>query len=696
MEINVSNLTSDPAASELLEYLRNNETELDLEVAQVYYDFPLYRDEEIGTIAASILLLSAKHGIMAIQASNVTAREDIAAQLVQADTELGRVFSALYSRLIRRRPLQRSRTELKFPFTALILAPYIGSVPSVLETEFDVITQCEHLGPHFVQSAIAEMPPEVFNELVAVVEGTKGIIRPKPRDVADTPEKSKGKMANAVEAAIMSFDRQQKRSSIIASFDGPQRIRGLAGSGKTVVLCLKAALTHLRYPDANIVYTFYTKSLYQHIRRLITRFYREYDDQDPNWNKLQIIHGWGGQTAEGVYFNACVEHGVSPLTFSQARGKSRSAPFDYACRQLIASAKLKPMYDYVLVDEGQDFPASFINLCAELARDRRVVWAYDDLQTIFQTHAPTPGEVFGVKPDGSPQIELNLDTVLHKCYRNPREILVCAHAVGFGIYGQIVQMLENREHWEDIGYVVREGSFVEGSEMVIERPEENSLLTISQAYVPDELVQVKVYDDFDQEVESVAHLIKDDLGDGLRPDDILVICVDDRHANTYLRKLSQQLADMGVQSNNLHSDSFGIRDFRRKNQVTLSTVHKAKGNEAFMVYVVGVDALYSSRASVRERNMLFTAMTRAKGWVRVSGIGEWAQACKQEVDAALSNFPYLKFDYPSEEQLKIMKRDLTNKGQRKLKVERMLERAMQEMTPEEIARFVSQRSLEKG
>ena len=114
-----------------------------------------------------------------------------------------------------------------------------------------------------------------------------------------------------------------------------------------------------------------------------------------------------------------------------------------------------------------------------------------------------------------------------------------------------------------------------------------------------------------------------------------------------------------------------------------------------MVYVIGVDALFSSYAGVRERNMLFTAMTRAKGWVRVSGIGSWANACKQELETALNNFPYLRFNYPSDEELKIMKRDLTEKGIRKLKNERMLEQVMQEMDPDDIARFVEQRSIKK-
>ncbi len=59
--------------------------------------------------------------------------------------------------------------------------------------------------------------------------------------------------------------------------------------------------------------TFHTKSLYQHVQRLITRFYRQFDERDPDWSKLKILHGWGGSRVEGVYSYAADQHGVPPL-----------------------------------------------------------------------------------------------------------------------------------------------------------------------------------------------------------------------------------------------------------------------------------------------------------------------------------------------------------------------------------------------
>lgn len=75
--------------------------------------------------------------------------------------------------------------------------------------------------------------------------------------------------------------------------EGVQRIRGLAGSGKTIVLALKAAYLHTRYPDWRIAVTFNTRSLKAQFRRLITRFCIERSGEEPDWTKIRIINAWG-------------------------------------------------------------------------------------------------------------------------------------------------------------------------------------------------------------------------------------------------------------------------------------------------------------------------------------------------------------------------------------------------------------------
>jgi superfamily I DNA and RNA helicase len=687
-------LSADTVSWEMIKFVQDNQERLGLEEAQLFYDFPILKDSDDKVIIAKILLLSPVHGLLVLQTLDTSIDANAKDELENADEELEHVFSLLYSRLIRSRQLRKSRTDLIVPTNTIIFAPNLGKKTIEIRLEAKLALSTDQLVDILERCRVERIASQDYQELVATIEGAKGIVRPRPRDISKLGPHSRGALASKIESEITSFDRRQKHGAMTV-LDGFQRIRGLAGSGKTVVLAMKAALIHLRDPEARIVYTFYTKGLYQHIQRLITRFYRQFEDSDPDWTRLKILHGWGGVSGDGVYYSACVANGVSPITLKQAKVERVKDPFDYACKKLLAAGTVHPIYDYVLIDEGQDFPASFIQLCTRLAENNRVVFGYDDLQTIFQATTPELKDIVGTDKSGKPLVSLTEDVVLYKCYRNPREILVCAHALGFGIYSKIVQMLENKEQWEDIGYKVLEGGFVEGSNTVIERPEANSLATISLNQRPEDIVKVTVFESFEDEMNGLVASIVDDLKDGLRPDDILVIVVDDRNAKAYLATVVAMLAAKGISCNNMHDDTYGIRDFYKESQVTLSTVHKAKGNEAFMVYVLGVDALYSSYAAIRERNMLFTAMTRAKGWVRVSGVGEPAILCKNEIEIALENFPCLKFTYPNPEELKIIKRDLEEKASRKQKAERKLDEVLDEMTKEEIIRFLDQRSIKK-
>ena len=96
--------------------------------------------------------------------------------------------------------------------------------------------------------------------------------------------------------------------------------------------------------------------------------------------------------------------------------------------------------------------------------------------------------------------------------------------------------------------------------------------------------------------------------------------------------------------------------------------------------------------------MLFTAMTRAKGWVHVSGVGTGAETCKKEIDVALADFPYIRFVYPGPEQLKVMRRDLAADAIRKQEARRMMEQLVDEygVSPEELSLFVQDRKGKDG
>lgn len=305
---------------------------------------------------------------------------------------------------------------------------------------------------------------------------------------------------------------------------------------------------------------------------------------------------------------------------------------------------------------------------------------------------PTAASLFGVDEANEPAITFDEDIILHKCYRNPREILVCAHAIGFGIYGsKVVQMLESKEHWQDFGYEVN-GDLIAGQRVTITRPRESSPSSISDSHSIDEIIGIRTFAKAGDEIQYVAEKIRSEIAEqGVPPEDILVICADDRNAAAYLSSLKAALLKHGINSNNLQDETFSLRDFQREGAVTLSTVYKAKGNEAYSVYIVGIDSLFYS-PNARTRNRAFTAMTRAKGWLYITGVGAAATVFERELQAAKAQCPNLTFTYPSPEQLVYMKRDLVEVDP--AEVEEEISRLAAGLEPEELERLLRRKLRE--
>lgn len=101
--------------------------------------------------------------------------------------------------------------------------------------------------------------PEYFlpalSELHSVVDIRKSS---KKRELWN--DSTRGTKLQELENRIATLDNNQVEA-VVETVDGVQRIRGLAGSGKTMVLALKATYLHLQHPDWNILVTYSTRSL---------------------------------------------------------------------------------------------------------------------------------------------------------------------------------------------------------------------------------------------------------------------------------------------------------------------------------------------------------------------------------------------------------------------------------------------------
>lgn len=684
MEKNVNELLLDRdlGAKNLVTFLEFHEKELDLDDSYLYYNFPLYQEEDNSSSGVNILVLSRLHGVLLFECSEVSARssEDLSETIVNLTDRLEQTFSQVYSRLIKSRLLRRSPKELKVPVEQVVFLPNLKSeqIPNADVFEYTrLLLNDSDITAFFNKSRIESIDDMIYREILAVLEGSKGIIKTKNRDIKDLSAQTKGAIIQNIELEIANFDRDQKRAALNI-IDGPQRIRGLAGSGKTIILTWKAALIHLQDPDAEILYTYFTKSLHELVKSLITRFYRQYAEKDPEWKKVHIMHAWGGRNLPGVYSQACVDNGVTPLTLDEAKALGHN-PFEEVCKDVL-KYRLIPKHDYVIIDEAQDSPQSFYRLCLRITKNKRLIWGYDECQNIMDIEIQDTKKTFGKDRAGNYVVDFESapkgtrnDIVLHRCYRNPKEIIFYAFALGLGIYNTpILQMPENNEHWTDLGFNVVQGDSSTGAQMVVERPNENTPLIMNKYFKEQKPIDVQTFGDMGQETTFVAHKILEDIKSSLLPEDILVISLDDRYVRAYFKQLEEILAENGISCFNLQTAPAINTKFAKPGCVTLSTVYKAKGNEAASVYVIGVDSTFSYKDSIVERNKIFTALTRAKGWVTITGQGNRAELFLEEYQRAQANFPHLKFIMPDRNSLKIFQRDLDDTQSEINRVERMV------------------------
>ena len=484
---------------------------------------------------------------------------------------------------------------------------------------------------------------EEMKKVIAGIQESYGINNRFIRDGAK--ENSKGFLINKMNEFIETHDNSQM-DAILENPAGIQRIRGMAGSGKTIVLARKAVELHTVHPEWNIIVTYQTRSLKNQFITLINKFYSiKNEGKLPNYDKLKIMQAWGSETSNGLYYEICLNNEIEPMSYRDAKLQYGSKnTFSKLCQSILNSEKiLKRTYDCILIDEAQDFDENFLKLCIKtLTLDENLVYAYDELQALNELSMLDPIEIFGK--------HISHDTPLKTCYRNQGNVIVTAHALGMGLYRKegLLQLPGSSDVWKSIGYSCDE-PLIEGKKVVLYRTPETSPDKLGAD--PNGLIDFIKADDTNNMYEKLLASIKINLEeDCLDSKDIMIIDMDAISVNENYQKLL--LLNDNNYSINIHkAGSKNPEDFFRNNSVVYSTIYRAKGNEAYYVYVLNAQKCIGTLSKIKERNSLFTAITRSKGWVKVIGIGDDMDSLIQEYNLIKENNYKLVFDkYPTKEE----------------------------------------------
>ena len=638
----ISNIVATKALIKIIE-----QQESDAYEETLYLGYPLTANAE-RTVTADALLVSEKSGLTAFIFSKLN-------NMSLIEEEQGELYFQLINTLTQYSGLRKGRS--------LAFEPHVISIipdePDRETAEGYVITTFHHL-----LQELSRLPAFDTRYYRVLVESLQRIASIKPRKKRENVKNtgSKGDIIKKIEKEIANLDQWQKKAAL-EIVDGPQRIRGLAGSGKTIVLALKAAYLHAQYPEWNIVVTYYTRSLWQQYRDLITKFVYEFSHDEPNWDKLHLFHAWGSQSELGLYSEIAHSIGYIPVNFANARLKyGREGAFSGICNELnqMIPKDYNPLYDLVLIDEAQDMPASFFKMAYKCAKNpKRIVWAYDELQNLSSSVMPSIEEMFGLDENGQPFVELGnepdepmQDIILPVCYRNPPWVLALAHSLGFGIYREhLVQHFDTLELWEDIGYKKDKGTLEYGKKVTLSRRSDATPNYFYELLNPKDVIQTKSFDDVDAQYDFVARQIRKNIDeDELDPDDILVIFPSVMYAKGQYQRFAQHLGRYSIAS--MLAGVTHERDiFHIPGSVSCSTIYRAKGNEAPMVYIVNADSCYEGIELIKLRNTLFTAITRSRAWVRIYGIGSGMDGLTAEIQRFVDKNYVLDFKIPTKAEM---------------------------------------------
>jgi superfamily I DNA and RNA helicase len=514
--------------------------------------------------------------------------------------------------------------------------------------------------------------------LQAVLAGTSVYLEAQPEM---KPKKfQRSYILQQARSRLTQFDlKQEKIAKQIPP--GMQRIRGVAGSGKTVLLCQKAAIMSLKYPEWQIALVFFSRSLYETITRQVDKWIRYYSCDQQQYhqenNNLKILHAWGSKDRPGFYSTICHLARKYPFSVNNTISKKPHEALAEVCTQLLETSAIPQVYDAILIDEAQDLLSThwlyqgkqpFFWLAYQALRpvnsihpeQKRLIWAYDEIQSLDSFQIPDAVELFGETlghlVTGKYDREIHKTEILTCCYRTPPQILIVANAIAIGLLrkkGLLIKLRDNAE-WSTLGYTVI-GDLDSGNKITV---------TYNYSYAPNpiaelktqDLIEFKTYDSRQKELTALASRINYNLQqEQLQPSpEILIIVLGNFQDSTELQQLTAKfLMRQGINIylpgnktyNSLPNNHQTERPdlFWYPGAITITTIHRAKGQEADLVYLIGLDNIAREEHNPYFRNQLFIALTRSRGWAYLSGIDNYE--FYQELAAVIESKNTFQFTY---------------------------------------------------
>lgn len=448
---------------------------------------------------------------------------------------------------------------------------------------------------------------------------------------ADVPNS----LLEKVKKNIILFDGNQTKFIYQNFTNKLVTIQGLSGTGKTELLLHKLKDIYIYEEGSKIFFTCHNIALANTLRERIPSFFDFMKvEKQIEWNKrLWVNRAWGskGDINSGLYSYICNFYNIPFLRYSPATNYNRIFSEALKFLENISDDSFEYAFDYLLIDERQDFPDVFFKVCEKITK-KKVFVAGDVFQDIF-------GSLDNNKV-------VNVDVILNKCYRTDPRTLMFAHSVGLGLFEERKLNWFDDHEWNAFGYNIDRK---ENRELNLTR---EPLRRFDDVNIDDyESLEIIRSTHTDTVVEIIEKLIREDENVG--PNDIAIILLDDNtsiyeYIDVLISKLNSKL---GWYINRGHENKIKI-----ENALYISNPNNVKGLEFPYVICIGD----SIRKSYRYRNILYTMLTRS--FIKSFLLLNEKQNIKVLEDGLdiINKKKYIKTFEPTEEQKEEIKSKLVN------------------------------------
>ncbi|PEI57459.1 MULTISPECIES: DEAD/DEAH box helicase [Priestia] len=424
--------------------------------------------------------------------------------------------------------------------------------------------------------------PEQKRQIELLISLSIGSINSIDKISEDIPET----LLEKVKQNIVLFDGDQTRFIFKKVNQKRITIQGLAGTGKTELLLHKIKELYTEDDQTRIAFTCFNKALANSLKNRVPAFFdfMKVEEQIKWGERLWIMHSWGSKndrTNVGVYSYICRSYGIPFQGLHQGN-------FDKACQSAITylknKAPIEPLFDYILIDESQDFQESFFELC-ELVTSNTVYVAGDIFQNIFQSNVN----------------ETSPDFLLNKCYRTDPKTLMFAHGVGFGLFEEKGIRKLTKDQWEACGYNIDE---INQGKISLSRSPLRKFTEIDKSNINSVKLLKSPANRFIGNLVKTIEEIKQEHPK-VTPDDIAIIVID--RGNDYfdlMNYISVKISnEFGWATNKLH-DSKELK----KGHLSISNINNIKGLEFPFIICIANEKI---GLNVQKRNALYMTLTRS-------------------------------------------------------------------------------------